>query len=129
MNARLVEWQTKVLSSFVGAAGMVEAQNGKNPLVEAAREIDIFAGSSPEHLARERELDELRGEVVAADWRDDPRLQKPVAADPERGIEAANADGSFESFMRAFDPGGAHLAAVPDLPAEDGGDVPLLLRA
>lgn len=119
MAARLAEWQAKVICTFVGAAGMVESQNGKNPLVEAARDIDIFAGQSARDRERERELDAIRGEKVADDWRDDPRLARPVAADPESGVEAANAAGSFESFMKAFDPSGTHLQAVPDLPSED----------
>jgi hypothetical protein len=95
----------------------VEAKNGRNPLVEAAQAIDIFGGAERE---RERELDAVRGEMVAADWRDDPRFA-PVPADPDTGQEASNTPGSFESFMRNFDPEGAHLQAVPDLPDEEGG--------
>lgn len=118
MQAKLAEWQAKVICTFVGAAGFVEAQNGKNPLVEAAKDIDIFGGQSAYEREREAELDAMRGEKVADDWRDDPRLQQ-AAADPESGVEASNAAGSFESFMKSFDPSGTHLQAVPDLPSED----------
>jgi hypothetical protein len=116
MQAKLAEWQAKVICTFVGAAGMVESSGGKNPLVEAAREIDIFAGQHDDE--RQKELDRIRGDVVAEDWRDDPRFA-PVAASPDAGVEASNPAGSFENFMRAFDPSGSHLQAVPDLPAED----------
>lgn len=125
-----MEWQTRHICTFIGAQAMVDTDKhgGRNPLVDAAVRLSIFGGGeTPEQQEIERELDEMRGEVVAQDWRDDPRLQRPVPADPERGVEAANAAGSFEGFMRAFDPAGAHLQAVPDLPpdeADEAGEPP-----
>jgi hypothetical protein len=89
----------------------------QNPLVVAAASMDIFAGAQVSR--EERELVAMRGEKVADDWRDDPRLQMP-AADPESAAEAANAAGSYEGFLKAFG-GPPPLQAVPDLPPEDGG--------
>jgi hypothetical protein len=126
-QARIMEWQTRHICTFIGAQAMVDPDKhgGRNPLVDAAQDISIFAGASPrERQELELELEAMRGEKVADDWRDDPRLQKPVPADPERGVEAANAAGSFEGFMKFFDPAGAHLQAVPDLPPDEAGDQP-----
>lgn len=84
-------------------------QGQKNPLVEAVKGIDIYAGKDP----REAELDELRGPVVAEDWHDDPRLA-PQAADPAKEVEASNPDGSFEAFMHMF-------SGPPPRPEVNGG--------
>jgi hypothetical protein len=67
---------------------------GRNPLVEMAQAISIFGDKSPE----EQELDRIRGPRVADSVEDDPRFGK-VAADPEAGVEASNAAGSYEAFM------------------------------
>ncbi len=75
-------------------------QGQKNPLVEAASNIDIFAGRR-QRDPREVELDEMRGPVVAEDWHDDPRIA-PQAADPAKDVEASNPDGSFEAFLHMF---------------------------
>lgn len=124
----MTEWQAKHICTFIAASAGVwmELKAGQqNPLVEAAASIDIFAapGTSPE----ERELDAMRGEKVADDWHDDPRLQMAPAA-PESGVEAANVAGSYEGFLKAFG-GPPPLQAVPDLPPEDGvgGDARLWL--
>ena len=55
----------------------------------------------------------MRGPKVSDQWEDDPRLQasRPVAADPARGIEASNPDGSFEAMIRMF--GGDGAASPP----------------
>jgi len=81
--------------AFIGAQAPVDTKKtgGKNPLVELAHAIDIMSSGEP---------DPIRGEKVADDWRDDPRLQRPVAADPEAGVEAENAQGSYEGFMMMF---------------------------
>lgn len=60
-----------------------------------AQSIDIMGGS------RDEELDAMRGPKVADDWRDDPRLSQQ-AADPEQGVEASNASGSYEAFASMF---------------------------
>lgn len=85
------------MCAFIGAQAQVDTKKtgGKNPLVEMAQAIDILRPP-------DAELDELRGEKVAENWEDDPRLQRPVAADPEAGVEAANATGSYEGFMAMF---------------------------
>lgn len=85
-------------------------QGQKNPLVEAVSNIDIFGGKDE----RERELERMRGPVVAEDWHDDPRLA-PVAADPAKEVEASNPDGSFEAFLQMF-------GGPPPPPNGDGGD-------
>lgn len=81
---------------------------GRNPLVEAVKEIDVFAGQPD----RDRELDAIRGEKVADRLEDDPRFQR-VAADPSRGVEAANGTGSFEALMTLM--GGGAKPAMPGL--------------
>lgn len=52
-------------------------QGDKNPLLEAAQAISITGGKTPEEI----ELEALRGEKVADDWRDDPRFAKPAKED------------------------------------------------
>lgn len=50
----------------------MDLKNGqRNPLLEAARAISFTGEKTPE----ERELEAMRGPVVAEDYRDDPRLQ------------------------------------------------------
>jgi hypothetical protein len=100
--------------AFIGMQAQVDPDKhgGRNPLVELAAAIDITGSRTEE----ERQLDALRGEQVAADWRDDPRLQQ-VAADPEQGVEAANAQGSYEAFMTMF---GAPPPAAPNGHREGG---------
>jgi len=79
---------------FIGAQAQIDTDKtgGKNPLVELAMDIDVFAQPA---------LDAIRGEKVADDWRDDPRVA-PQPADPDTGQEASNAAGSFEAFLGAF---------------------------
>ena len=93
------------MCSFIGAQAPVDTKQtgGKNPLVEMAQSIDIMAGQDE----AERELAAIRGEKVADDWRDDPRLQRPVPADPGKGVEASNAPASYEGFMAMFGGGSA----------------------
>lgn len=88
---------------------------GRNPLVDAAAGIDVFAGAG-----RDRELDALRGEKVADRWEDDPRLQdqRPVAADPEQGVEASNPEGSYEQFLMLM--GGGMRPAMDLNPGANG---------
>lgn len=98
-----------------------DQHGGRNPLVDLAQSIDFLGGKS----AAERELDAMRGEKVADRLEDDPRLQlsKPVPADPERGVEAANPQGSFEAFI-AMMGGGVGPPAMPGVEqaAGDGGE-------
>lgn len=84
------------MCAFIGAQAQVDVKktNGRNPLVELAQSIDILAPPSA--------LDQLRGERVADDWQDDPRLAPRVPADPESGVEAANSPGSYEAFAAMF---------------------------
>lgn len=86
---------------WIGAQAWVDTDKhgGKNPLVEAARELDILAGTR--HDPRQAELDAMRGPKVADRLEDDPRFAQ-VAADPARGVEAGNAAGSMEAFMTMF---------------------------
>ena len=81
------------MCSFIGAQAQIDTEKtgGKNPLVELAQSIDIMGDP------RDAELDAMRGEKVADDWHDDPRLAQQ-AADPAHGVEASNAAGSFEAF-------------------------------
>jgi hypothetical protein len=99
-----------MVCQFIGAQAMVDtkAHGGKNPLVELAASIDIFGGKSPE----EQELDRIRGPKVADSVEDDPRFGK-VAADPDAGVEAANASGSYEAFM-------AMMGGPPPMPGRGG---------
>ena len=94
------------MCSFIGAQAQIDTSKsgGRNPLVELAASLDIMGGKTD----AERELDAMRGPVVAANAQDDPRFGK-VAADPERGQEASNAQGSYEGFLAAF--GGVPPAA------------------
>jgi len=97
LETRLAEAQTKTICSFLAASAGLWMNLGKgevNPLIEQAARID-FLGSP------DTELDDIRGEKVADDWRKDPRLA-PQAADPAQGVEASNAEGSFEAFMTMF---------------------------
>lgn len=85
-----------MVCSFIGAQAQVDTgkTGGRNPLVELARSIDIFGVKTPEEQA----LDDIRGPVVADDVRNDPRFGQ-VQADPDKGVEASNAAGSYEAFM------------------------------
>jgi hypothetical protein len=85
--------------SFIGAQAQIDTSKtgGKNPLVEMAHAIDILGGGEP---------DPIRGEKVADDWRDDPRLQA-TPADPDAGQEASNPGGSYEGFLAMFGGGSA----------------------
>ena len=93
---QVAEWQVKTVCQFIGAQAHVDTSKhgGRNPLVEAAMAVSIFGEKTDE----ERALDELRGPVVAGDVRKDPRFQQ-VQADPEKGVEASNASGSYEAFL------------------------------
>ena len=100
------------MCTFIGAQAWIDTDKtgGRNPLVEAAQSLDILGGRSPE----EEELDRMRGPKVADRVEDDPRLQlKPVAADPDHGVEAANPVGSFEGFL-AMMGGGMGPPALAD---------------
>jgi hypothetical protein len=107
--------QAQVICSFIGAQAQVEHKGGRNPLVDAALKIS-FLGKADE------ELDRMRGERVADRIEDDPRFQR-VAADPDKGIEAANGAGSFEALMAGWgaSTSGAPALAVPE-PGEGGGE-------
>jgi len=105
--------------SFIGAQAQIDTEKtgGRNPLVDAAQALDILGGKSEE----EKELDRMRGPMVAARAEDDPRLQlKPVAADPGKGVEASNPSGSFEAMIRMM--GGGTSPAVPGIAAQANGD-------
>lgn len=75
-----------------------------------AQAIDLLGGKTD----AERELEAMRGPKVADRIEDDPRLQASRPADPEHGVEAANAAGSYEGFLRKF-------GAPPPGPNGDGG--------
>jgi hypothetical protein len=110
----------KTVCVFIGAQAQIDTEKtgGRNPLVDAAKELDIFGGKS----GRDKELDAIRGEKVADDWRDDPRLA-PVAADPEKGVEASNASGSFEAMLAMMGGGMGGPAAMPGIEqAANGGE-------
>lgn len=104
-------------------------QGQTNPMLAAAQAISITGDKSPEEI----ELDEMRGERVADDYRDDPRL-KPKKEDRGELVEMndgstvprwlvegddaspENGQGSFEALMggwgqsshgRALDTSGA----------------------
>jgi hypothetical protein len=98
------------MCSFIGAQAPVDTSKhgGRNPLVEAAREISIFGDKSD----AERELDRIRGPRVADSIEDDPRFAR-VQADPEKGVEAANGAGSYEAMMAMF-------AGPPPVPGRGG---------
>jgi hypothetical protein len=89
----------KNVCQFIGAQAMVDTSKhgGRNPLVELAASIDIFGNRTPE----EQELDRIRGPVMYDHVEDDPRFGK-VAADPQAGVEASNAAGSYEAMLTAF---------------------------
>jgi hypothetical protein len=115
----------KVVCTFIGAQAQIDTEKtgGRNPLVEMAQSLDILGGKSE----AERALDEMRGPKVADRMEDDPRLQttRPVAADPDQGVEAANPAGSLEAMIQMFG-GGAGKTAIPGIEqaaAESGGEV------
>jgi hypothetical protein len=107
--------------TWIGAQAQIDTDKtgGRNPLVDMAQELDLLGGKS----ARDRELDAIRGEKVADRAEDDPRLQlKPVPADPAKGVEAANPQGSFEAMIRMLG-GGMGPPAMPGIEqAAEGGD-------
>jgi hypothetical protein len=111
----------KVVCTFIGAQAQIDTDKtgGRNPLVELAQSLDILGGKTD----AERELDEMRGPRVADRVEDDPRLQmKPVAADPDRDVEASNPAGSLEAMIKMFG-GGTGKPAMPGIEqaAVDGG--------
>lgn len=101
----------KTVCTFIGAQAMVDTERhgGRNPLVDAAQHLDITGGRDE----AERELDAIRGPKVADRWEDDSRLSGKVQADPQRGVEAANAEGSFEAMLRLM--GGGPKPAMPGI--------------
>lgn len=103
------------MCTWIGAQAMIDTEKtgGRNPLVDAAQDLDIFGGRSAEDQEREAELDAIRGEKVADRIEDDPRFSK-VAADPAKGVEASNPDGSFEAMLRMFG-GGMGPPAMPGI--------------
>ena len=110
----------KVVCTFIGAQAQIDTDKtgGRNPLVDLAQSLDILGGKTD----AERELDEMRGPRVADRAEDDPRLQlKPVAADPEHDVEAANPAGSFEAMIRMLG-GGSGKAAMPGIEQAAAGD-------
>ena len=106
----MAEWQARTICSFIGAQAQIDTSKtgGKNPLVEMAQSISIFGEKTPE----EEELDRIRGPQVARSLDEDPRFGK-VAADPDKGVEASNASGSYEGFL-AMMGGGAAPPPVPE---------------
>lgn len=108
------------MCTWIGAQAWIDPKEhgGRNPLVDAAQQLDIMGGRTPE----EQELDRIRGPVVADRIEDDPRFA-PVAADPEAGTEAANPQGSFEAMIRMLG-GGMGPPAMPGIEqaAEGGAD-------
>jgi hypothetical protein len=102
--------------TFIGAQAQIDPDKhgGRNPLVDAAQALDILGGRTPEE-----ELDRMRGPRVADRIEDDPRFAR-VAADPAKGIEAANPDGSFEAMMHML--GGGTSPAIPGIEAQANGD-------
>lgn len=107
----------KTVCSFIGAQAQIDTEKtgGRNPLVDAAQALDILGGRTPE----EEELDRMRGPVVADRIEDDPRFSR-VAADPAKGVEASNPDGSFERMMAML--GGGSSPAVPGIEAQANGE-------
>jgi len=82
-------------------------------MLRAVSAIDIMKGSRD---VQETGLDAIRGEKVADDWRQDERLHR-IAADPDRGVEAANPSGTFEALMGGW--GSPHRPAFDtSLPAD-----------
>ena len=106
-----------MVCTWIGAQAWIDTEKtgGRNPLVEAAQQLDIFGGRTPE----EEELDRIRGPRVADRVEDDPRFSR-VAADPGRGVEAANPGGSFEAMIRLMG-GGAGSPAMPGIEQAEGG--------
>lgn len=91
-------------------------QGQKNPMLEAVQAISITGEKSPEEI----ELERMRGEKVADDYRDDPRFaeDKMVMADPEKGVDAANPKGSFEALMAGWGMS-SHGQALDTRPAKE----------
>jgi hypothetical protein len=113
-----------MVCTWIGAQAMIDTEKtgGRNPLVDAALELDIFGGARTEaELEAERELDAIRGEKVADHWQDDPRIA-PVGADPDKGVEASNPDGSFEAMLRMMGGGGMGPAPMPGIEQAASGD-------
>jgi hypothetical protein len=104
--------------TWIGAQAQIDTKEhgGRNPLVDMAQQLDILGGRGE----RDAELDAIRGEKVADDWRDDPRLA-PVAADPAKGVEAANPSGSFEAMIAMFGGGMGGPPAMPGIEQAQGG--------
>ncbi len=105
----------KTVCVWIGAQAQIDPDEhgGRNPLVDMAQELDILGGRS----VAEKELDAIRGEKVADRIEDDPRFSR-VPADPGKGVEAANPDGSFEAMMRMF--GGGASPAMPGIEKANG---------
>jgi hypothetical protein len=91
---------------------------GRNPLLEAAAGIDVFAGTQDD--PRERELAAMRGEKVADNWEDDPRLAR-VAADPAAGVEASNPPASFEAIVSMMGEGPGAIWPMPEANGSSNG--------
>jgi hypothetical protein len=89
----------KTVCQFIGAQAMVDTSKhgGRNPLVELAASISILGEKTPEEI----ELDRIRGPKMHDRVEDDPRFSR-VAADPDAGVEASNAAGSYEAMLAAF---------------------------
>lgn len=100
------------MCAFIGAQAQIERKGGRNPLVDLAQEISIFGDP------RDAELERMRGERVADRLEDDPRFQQ-VAADPDKGVEAANGTGSFEALMAGWGGSGRNAFTIPS--PEEGG--------
>ena len=108
----------KVTCTFIGAQAQIDTDKtgGRNPLVELAQSLDILGGRARPSGSWTR----CGGRKVADRAEDDPRLQlKPVAADPERGVEASNPEGSFEAMIRLMG-GGAGGGHAGDRAGERG---------
>lgn len=86
-----------MICTWVGSAaglGMVDWKGRTNPLVEAVKDISIF-GEGRERTPEEEELDRMRGPVVAADYRDDPRLQAEPPGKKDAVYRYGPADDDF----------------------------------
>ncbi len=142
----LAEWQAKTVSLFVAAQaglGLVDWGKKDNPLVEAVRAISIDGSGGRELTPQEKELEEMRGPVVAADYRDDPRLNRQSSPDLDRmvqygpaaddalpawvfegDVDAAagnNRSGSYEALRAGWGGGGKTAFEVPEERAARGG--------
>jgi hypothetical protein len=110
--------QVKTVCTWIGAQAWIDTEKtgGRNPLVDLAQQLD-FTGGRDE---AEEELDRIRGPKVADRIEDDPRFA-PVAADPDKGVEASNPEGSFEAMIRMLG-GGMGPPAVPGIEQAQGAD-------